>query len=164
MYLLLSFSLLRRLSQFGADDTSTLPPMRFGYHRFTTTGAVVQEISPAPGRSLAQPDTDLLDVDGDSLPDVIRTEPSLHAYYRNLGDNTFSASADPLLSSPPVSIETANAQFMDVNGDGLTWWNDATCDVWRVSYPPTLHGILPIPSGHQQGNTVGPINARFDWL
>ena len=78
-------SLLSRVTNVGADGTSALPPARFDYVAFRPDAAKESIISAPPPVDVSDGNIDLLDVDGDALPDFLDTTTNPHGLYMNLG-------------------------------------------------------------------------------
>lgn len=115
-------SLLRQVVQVGADGTSTLPPMTFSYSRFDR--ALVETIAlanpPPRGVTLDSGNLDLVDIDGDGLPDLFQTPGggNPHRFYVNRGRGGFAP--EPVLPahSPRGTLATDGVLLADMNGDG----------------------------------------------
>lgn len=145
----LAQSLLTKVTAYGDDGVagSALPPLRFGYTRLytkdhdnvpvgnfpgpedvdlnsnrTLDAAGVQTLQNPPLDVVLSGDgsADLLDVDGDGLPDVLVAEPDRHSYYRNLGGGQFSERAAIGGVNPGLSLESAGVTLADIDGDGLS--------------------------------------------
>ncbi len=114
-------SLLRRVVQVGADGTSTLPPMSFDYSRFDQTRVAVQSMANPPPRgvSLVNTNVDLVDIDGDGLPDLFYTPTgSPHRFWLNQGRGAWATTpAEPLLS-PRRTLQSNGVLMADMDGDG----------------------------------------------
>jgi YD repeat-containing protein len=59
----------------------------------------------------------LLDVDGDSLPDVVKLTPFSSTVWKNLGPGGFGA-ASALEGAPGVALSSPGVAFQDMDGDG----------------------------------------------
>lgn len=116
-------SLLAKVTQFGADGTSALPPLSFGYSVYSPRQFnTVTMVNPPPvSISLTNANTDLIDIDGDSLPDLLYTDPSegRHKFYPNQGRGAWRA--EPVLpaASPVHFLATSGVMMSDMDGDGL---------------------------------------------
>ncbi|MGO8926297.1 MAG: SpvB/TcaC N-terminal domain-containing protein [Limisphaerales bacterium] len=124
----LSFSLLRRVTQFdngtiGNPQSATgnyLPPLQFGYTRFDAAIGVHGYVSNQPPYSLGNPNMALADINCDSLPDLLYTDPlsGQHTVYYNLGNGTFSSGV-PFASYPiNLTLSDPGTQLADFDGDG----------------------------------------------
>ncbi|MCX7110799.1 MAG: FG-GAP-like repeat-containing protein [Proteobacteria bacterium] len=117
-----SLSLLSHVTQIGSDGTSTLPPMSFGYSRyFTSSYQIVAMTNPPPvSVSLTNTNVDLIDIDGDSLPDMLYTYPGNgHRFYLNQGRGAWQYEVVIPSNSPPHNLSSAGVMMSDMNGDGL---------------------------------------------
>lgn len=116
------FSLLSSVSQFGTDGASALPPITFGYSEYVPSNvAAVSMNNPPPiGVSLANPNVDLIDIDGDGLPDIVQTaqDEGLHYFYLNNGNSAFAP--QPVLpnASPQYFLAASGVMMADMDGDG----------------------------------------------
>ncbi len=109
-------SRLSRVQVCGGDGTTCLPPLTLTTTDVDVTAARPVEVV-ASGFSLEDPDTALVDVDGDSLPDVVRIRPSGASLWRNLGPAGFSAE-QPFAGAPGVRLGDDGVAFQDMDGDG----------------------------------------------
>lgn len=118
-------SLLAQVEQFGSDGTSALPPVSFGYsayapERFRT---VVMTDPPPAGVSLSNANADLIDADGDSLPDLIYTDTTYHRhrFYLNQGRGGWQPGGAVVPdASPPYYLYNSGVMMADMDGDGLS--------------------------------------------
>ena len=120
----LSFSLLRRVTQFDNRNTNVtayLPPLRFGYTRFDTTTGVLGQLTNRPPISLGDANLAITDVNCDSLPDLLYTDPltGRHTVYYNQGNGVFSNGV-AFVNYPNVTLGGGNAELADFDGDGKT--------------------------------------------
>ncbi|MCL4785201.1 MAG: VCBS repeat-containing protein [Verrucomicrobia bacterium] len=119
----LTFSLLRRVTQFDnrtGAQSAFLPPLQFGYTRMDAADGALGEVSNAPPLSLADPAVAFADINCDSLPDLLHTDPwtGQHTVYYNLGHGAFG-DATPFTSYPwPVTLDTLETELADYDGDG----------------------------------------------
>ncbi|HKX61981.1 MAG TPA: toxin TcdB middle/N-terminal domain-containing protein, partial [Verrucomicrobiae bacterium] len=131
------WSLLSQIVPVGADGLGALPPVRFGYTRcdppetLSATGQIVGGLDEPP-HVMDNALVDLIDLNADGLPDVLKTESwgGAHIGFLNLGED---AGAAAIRWSPPrtvasgdglawnVNLESQDsvAHFADMNGDGL---------------------------------------------
>ena len=119
------FSLLASVTQYGQDDKTTLPPLAFDYSRYQTGNLVAVPLVNAPTwLTLSDPNVDLVDIDGDSLPDIVHTSPAdgLYRFYINAGAHggQLTMTADPIIpdASPPHLLADYGVMMADMNGDG----------------------------------------------
>ncbi len=119
----LAFSLLRMVTQFDnrdAAEASHLPPLRFGYAPFAPGEGGLGRCVGTPPFSLGESGIALADVNGDALPDILRTDPltGAHEVAYNLGRGFF-AEATPFASAPTgVTLDQPGVSLLDVDGDG----------------------------------------------
>lgn len=130
----LEFSLLVKVTQFEGcvpgtqcgipTPVSYLPPLRFGYTRLKLGGLAAQQMANAPLNVtfLGSANADLLDVNGDTLPDVLVAEPEGQTWYENLGRSRFRAGAPLAMGgpNPGVPLGSTAAIMADMDGDGLS--------------------------------------------
>ncbi len=132
------WSLLASVTVVGADGASSLPPASFGYSVCNppdTLSAIGYEIDGTnePLSVMDNPLVDLVDLNGDSLPDILKTEAGggQHIAYLNQGEldtaggrfivwsaPTNVASADGLAYNVDLQNTTDIAHLADMNGDG----------------------------------------------
>jgi RHS repeat-associated protein len=110
-------SRLASVTMFGTDDKTSLPTISFTYSGFDPAGQQVQALPNAPAFSLADPNTELADFDGDGLPDLVHTALGQHEVAIN-GGASWLASA-PIPSNPSVQIAARGTELADLNGDGI---------------------------------------------
>ncbi|WP_295393396.1 toxin TcdB middle/N-terminal domain-containing protein [uncultured Thiodictyon sp.] len=115
-------SLPQRIVQVGADGASTLPPLSFDYSVFDRTLARTAAMGEPPPRPvyLTNPNVDLVDIDGDGLPDVFYTPigNSPHRFYLNRGRGDWAAGPVEPQLSPRRTLQTNGVLMADMNGDG----------------------------------------------
>jgi hypothetical protein len=106
---------------------SELPPAQFDYVPFDGIGAITQSMPTAPSVPLIDGDIDLIDINGDGLPDILDTRVALsqpHAYFLNLGPDATGAPAwGPrtfMQTIIPKFLSTDDTQLVDIDGDGKT--------------------------------------------
>jgi RHS repeat-associated protein len=116
-------SLLEQVLQYGTDGKSALPPVTFDYSRYLpgNVRTVAMANSPPAGISLTNGNADLIDIDGDSLPDIVYTSPAegAHSFYLNRGNGYWNADPEVPVNSPPYLLATNGVQMADMDGDGL---------------------------------------------
>ncbi len=118
----LSFSLLRRVTQFDNRNTnqaSYLPPLQFGYTRFDTSTGILGTLTNRPPISLGDANMAMVDVNCDSLPDLLYTDPltGKHKVYYNLGNGVFSNGV-AFVNYPNQVLSGGNVELADFDGDG----------------------------------------------
>ncbi|HUB09783.1 MAG TPA: FG-GAP-like repeat-containing protein [Myxococcales bacterium] len=109
-------SRLASVTACGSDGTTCLPTLAF-----TSTAvdpsAPRLTLLPAPGFTLEDPNTALVDVDGDSLPDAVQLLTTGATLWRNLGPAGFGP-PEPLAGAPGVNLSSTGVAFQDMDGDG----------------------------------------------
>ncbi|HYD50764.1 MAG TPA: SpvB/TcaC N-terminal domain-containing protein [Terriglobales bacterium] len=125
----LKTSLLTKVVQFDRNGRNYLPPLRFGYTRLQSAAApALRQMANAPlalVQRIVSGSADLLDVDGDGLPDVLDTTDAQHVYYPNLGRDRFGAAGIMAVGGEPLEITGASlgqntAVLADMEGDGMS--------------------------------------------
>lgn len=115
-------SLLSQVVQVGADNTSTLPPLSFNYSAYNPKNSkTVTMLNPPPlNVSLTNSEVDLVDINGDSLPDIIYTPQSgSHQFYINDGNNYFRENPELPEKSPIYNLSSNGVMMADMDGNGL---------------------------------------------
>jgi RHS repeat-associated protein len=168
------WSLLASVTPMGADSASTLPSTSFDYIRCAFPNAVsaenavrvsLNEPPVAPGNPLV----DLIDLNGDALPDLLRTDgqPSAispHTAYLNYGATTFNgepvlewAYGEEMYSPDGAAFETnlqvTGSQLSDADGDG-------SADLWYKSLDGTAYYFRNLGKG-ALGNAGWGARERF---
>ncbi len=134
-----SVSLIAAVTEFGADDKLSLPPSRYAYTTCTeaksiSAGNAIIRSANEPLGTFADPRVDFLDLNGDALPDLLRTVGGVHLAYLNQGEREtpngsraihWSQALDvsePIngISPWPLSLERDSITLADVDGDGLS--------------------------------------------
>lgn len=117
-------SLLVRIGEIGFDDDGIghreAPPIEFAYTRFEPARRRFSTLQgPAiPAVSLAAPGTELVDLFGNGLPDIVEMSGIGACYWRNRGGCRFDAPRDfPFVPGEWRSPAT-RLQLLDANGDG----------------------------------------------
>ena len=116
-------SLLASVTLVGRDAVSSLPPVSFSYTQFDGTNALARNMTNAPRWSLGG-DVELIDLNGDALPDILDSEDSYHSYFLNKGpDQNGVVQWSPFAQmSQPSSkhLSSPEIQLADMDGDGHT--------------------------------------------
>lgn len=100
------------------------PALRFGYREYEPDPRYLQVTSEDGVLPLGRPDTALVDMDGDGLPDVLQTNRSGHRYWKNLGGRFAAARTLPDAPSG-LYLGEPGVSFADLTGDG-------TADLFRA--------------------------------
>ena len=112
-------SVLTSVDHVGADGLTTLPPYQFAYAQLVTDVAEVVPMTAGTTRALGQ-DTELTDVDGDGLTDVVvmsaTADGGQYSWYRNI-DGVQWADRQLLAESPSVWLSSSDVQLADLDGD-----------------------------------------------
>lgn len=104
----------------GRDGTSKLPTLSLAYTPETFQPELVTMQNP-PGRTPADPNVEISDLDGDGLPDLLVTGQATGQYrsYQNQDGLSWQAGTDwDSSQSPSLSLSTTGVQLADLDGDG----------------------------------------------
>lgn len=116
-------SLLASIATEGRDGVSTLPPAEFTYTEFDSAIGAPSPMPSAPALALGT-DIDLIDLDGDALPDILDTGPAVHRYFLNLGADVSGVVAwSPqffMAASPAEKLSSSYVHLADLDGDART--------------------------------------------
>jgi len=117
-------SLLTEFTHTGhaGNERESFPPIALDYTPFDPTQRRYETFTAAcdylPEKSLADPNYELVDLDGYGLPGVIHTTTTGYRYWRNLGDMRLAAPR-PLTEIPAgVTLADTGVQFADMEGNG----------------------------------------------
>jgi RHS repeat-associated protein len=179
------WSLLSAVTQVGADGISTLPPARFDY-AISDPPATVSASSQFVGGTneplfvMDNSNVDLADLNGDGLPDLLRTGAAggAHVAYLNRGEQG-DATNHAIAWAAAQQIQTADgfawnvtlqsatdvAHLSDMNGDGLAdlVYKSAIGDVFFFANQGTLawgSRRLMNPQDIQPPSPFGSANVR----
>lgn len=114
-------SLLQEIQVAGHDGTSTerLPPLTFEYTSFEPKAQAFRPISgdDLPNQSLAEADTELVDLFANGLPDIVQMN-GVARYWKNKGGGVFAS--PKLMNKVPagLSLSDPGLQFADADGEG----------------------------------------------
>jgi len=131
-------SQLIKVTRFGADNISYLPPIRFEYNthfpeQIISAANTVVTARNTPENVMDSELVDLIDLNRDGLPDILQTDyygTSHYAFY-NLGQEESGALSE-IIWSQPVSLDSPDHQAVrlhlaedrvnlaDMNGDGIS--------------------------------------------
>jgi RHS repeat-associated protein len=129
-------SFLAKVTRFGADGVNYLPPIRFGYAVYDPPASIaadtaVMDSENAPTSVMDTGYADLVDLNRDGLPDLLKTDPlgGAHTAYLNRGsaaragrsvilwgDAQTVTSADGL--APLLPLTENRVHLADMDGDG----------------------------------------------
>lgn len=111
-------SLLEKVDLFGRDGKTKLPTLSLTYTSARLAGdGQITTMTGAPSRSPADPNVEILDLDGDGLPDLLHTRTGQFRSYRNHDGIGWKAPVE-WTSSPSAELATAGVQLADMDGDG----------------------------------------------
>lgn len=114
-------SLLSEIQTTGYDgaETQPLPPVSFKYTEFDIEKRDFFPLqgSELPLNSLASSDTELVDLFGNGLPDIIQMNGTIR-YWRNLGQGRFEIPRLMKNSPGGLTLEDPDVQMLDANGEG----------------------------------------------
>ena len=122
---------LTRLSRVrckGRAKQGALPDLSLTYAA-PTPAAVPALMTNTGGWALNVRGTVLIDVDGDSVADLLRLDPVGHSYRRNLGDGSFAA---PVGLPGGEGIGQTDGRLIDLDGDARPELVVAIGGTWRV--------------------------------
>jgi len=125
----------------AADGSVCLPAVVITVSQPSFASAATQSLAP-PGVWLGDPDAALVDVDGDSLPDIVKVTSSGSTWWRNLGPAGFAA-GQPVRDNPGVDLSSTGAALQDMNGDGhaeLFFWLGSAGEDGAVYAPFSASG------------------------
>lgn len=129
---------LTKVTRFGADGINYLPPTSFGYSAYTPLSNISAQASTftsenAPTTVMDSELVDLIDLNRDGLPDILKTDRfgGNHIVYRNLGTAPQGQSRVVTWAEPAeVASEDGLANLLhlakdqvslaDMNGDGIS--------------------------------------------
>ncbi len=129
-------SLLSRITLYGSDGQSYLPPASFSYSSFSPPESVsaseaVLLSENEPTLVMDHSRVELIDLNRDGLPDILKTEGGIHTGYLNKGEcaNTGAprlqwtpganmASLDGL--APLLDLSNSWVRLADMDGDGIS--------------------------------------------
>jgi len=111
-------SRLASVTLVGRDGVSRLPTLSFGYTPQALQPKLVV-MQGAPGRTPADPNVEISDLDGDGLPDLLVTLAGQYQSYVNQDGTSWQPSVDwDPSQSPSVALGAIGVQLADLDGDG----------------------------------------------
>jgi RHS repeat-associated protein len=180
---------LIKVTRFGSDGVNYLPPTSFSYSTVGVTVSASVAIDAqsatigadnAPLSVMDSERVDLIDLNRDGLPDILKTEGGNHVVYRNLGEVQQGSSraikwSEPLQvqvipaseSALALRLNTDQISLADMNGDGIsdlvnTSLSPASKDVsyfandgnfgWGAKQPMSIKGNTAPPSQFSLNN------------
>lgn len=116
-------SILSQVQVCGFDhqtDPEKLPPLEFRYSGFEPIG---KDFLPIEGEhlppvSLAHPEYEVADLNGNGLPDIVQINGEVARYWRNKGDGQFDRPRNMKEAPAGVSLAEAGVTLADADGDG----------------------------------------------
>lgn len=104
------------------QETKSFPPLTFQYTRFNPDRRRYEPFAALshylPEHGLNQPDSELVDLHGFGLPDVVQTKPEGVYYWRNLGDCRFDFPRQMHEAPAGLTLARTGVQFADMEGTG----------------------------------------------
>jgi RHS repeat-associated protein len=117
-------SLLKSVTKLGRDGATALPPASFEYSRWTAPDNVAAAIindGGAPPEGLSSASVEIIDMNGDGLPDILSTAASEHRVQIHRGQQgsrlVFGAS-EPVDNAPTIDIASTKTHLADSTADG----------------------------------------------
>ncbi len=108
----------------GKYTTESMPPVEYKYSEFRPNEQNYQAVKAKdnylPSVSLKDPNTALVDLFGNGLPDIVQTLPSGFRHWRNKGSGELDSPRSLHQSPSGLSLADAGVSFGDMGGDGLT--------------------------------------------
>lgn len=143
-------SLLRkvRLTAGEGESQAAFPELTFGYSAIDINHWSIEELrSPLPPPRLGEPTTQLVDLTGDGLADVLHTGDGRALMWRNAGDGTLEGPF-PLPGVPSVlSLARGNVALADLDGNGRV-------ELFAVDQPLRIAYEADAVGGFQDAPTV----------
>lgn len=113
----------RKNADDGSYISSSMPPVEFGYSQFQPQKQHYQSLSARnhdlPPFSLKNPETTLVDLFGDGLPDILNTNTTGYHYWKNLGKGQLDMRHPQHTVPAGMSLSQTGVAFADLGGDGL---------------------------------------------
>lgn len=130
-------SRLLRVVEYGTDGKTPFPvqfSMAYSSAQYDASRAMIKQLSKSVAQDFTTRNSDLIDMNGDGLPDIVNTAEARHTFHFNeltvtpqlkQDQHNFSApKANPANTSAKLSND--EVQMLDVNGDGFTDLVDAS--------------------------------------
>ncbi len=120
-------SLLSRVTQLGSNGVAALPTLSYAYTSWTPPDSVSASVirsRGAPAEGFDSPSVELIDMNGDSLPDLLSTSGNQHRVYLNRGIDAEGrlawAPGRPVGNAPAIDIASDRTHLADATADGLS--------------------------------------------
>ena len=117
-------SLLSTVTQVGADGISQLPSATFSYVSFSGHSSTPQINTLSPNIDINDNNIEFIDLNSDSLPDILNTNQNPHYYYLNLGpdsDGMIRWLKRERMSTNILKFLSSNSvKLADMDADGST--------------------------------------------
>ncbi len=120
-------SLLARVTQLGYDGVTALPTLSYTYTSWTPPDSVSASVirsRGAPAEGFDSPSVELIDMNGDGLPDLLSTAGNQHRVALNRGIDAEGrlawAPGRPVGNAPTIDISSDRAHLADATADGLS--------------------------------------------
>jgi RHS repeat-associated protein len=115
-------SLLHAVHVTGHDGvkTESLPPLEFSYSTFEPNRKRFEPIlgRELPTQSLTEGQLELVDLNGNGLPDLLQMNGTVPRYWRNLGNGRFDLARTMRTAPAGVMLSAPGVMLMDANGEG----------------------------------------------
>ena len=120
----LVFSVLKKITKFSGDGVNQLPSLQFTYSADLPLLITTVVMLNPPPVCLTNPNADLIDINGDALPDIVHTphedQDKSHRFLLNAGRGSWAMNASVAAPSPIYFLDTIGVQMADMDGDGLS--------------------------------------------
>jgi len=101
---------------------SSFPPVFLDYTTFNPMARQIETLTfgcdHPPEKSIENPNYEIIDLFGNGLPDILRTTPTGHYCWRNLGKGQFAGPRKLKQAPAGVTLADDGVQFADMNGNG----------------------------------------------
>lgn len=116
-------SILSQVQVLGYDhreEPEKMPPLEFHYSKFNPIGKDFRPITGEnlPPVSLADPEYELADLNGNGLPDIVQINGTQARYWRNNGNGTYALPKNMKDAPLGISLAEAGVTLADADGDG----------------------------------------------
>ncbi len=101
------------------DPTRGMPTIQFTYSSSPITQSANVTMAQPPIVQVGQSSVDLVDINGDALPDIVHSDPSDgYRFFINRGRGNWDSTPVYPAQSPSVQLATNGVQVADADGDG----------------------------------------------